>query len=199
MSSFKLSSFCNIVLLSLYLLFQNKTQLKALWKDPSTKSTSYFYDGLIGVFAWFLSFPLIVGINALCDKILDYFFHFHEVDQVAVRFLKTSSSSWATLVITTLIIIVSAPFIEEFLFRGCIQNYLRRYLGTLGSIAATSFIFACLHFSPSQNLSNVSLLVSLFFFSLYLGFVYEKTRSLITSIILHMTFNGISVIRILLS
>lgn len=189
----------NIGLLFLYLTLQKKPQIKALWKDPSVEKNSYFYDVLMGVFTWFISFPVIVALNALCEWINSNIFKFEEVDQVAVRFLKTSSTSFTTLVITTIMIIITAPFIEEFLFRGCIQNWLRKRLGTMQAILITSFIFAMMHFSPSQKLSNIPLLISLFTFSLYLGFLYEKTRSLLAPIILHMTFNGISVMRILFS
>jgi membrane protease YdiL (CAAX protease family) len=189
----------NIALLFFYLTFQKRAQIKSLWKDPSVETSSYFYDILMGIFTWFISFPVVVALNSLCEWINSTFFKFEEVDQVAVHFLKTSSSSTITLVITTMMIIITAPFIEEFLFRGCIQNFLRKRLGTFQAIVLTSFIFAMMHFSPSQKLSNIPLLISLFTFSLYLGFLYEKTRSLLAPIILHMTFNSISVIRILLS
>ncbi|MBI3211827.1 MAG: CPBP family intramembrane metalloprotease [Simkania negevensis] len=49
------------------------------------------------------------------------------------------------------------------------------------------------HLSSSQGVGNISL----FIFALYLGFLYEKQCSLFASIALHMTFNSISVIRIL--
>ena len=189
----------NITLFLLYLSFQKKAQIKALWKDPSVETSSYFYDILLGIFTWFISFPVVVALNSLVEWINSNLFKFEEVDQVAVRFLKTSSTSAATLVITIIMIIITAPFIEEFLFRGCLQNWLRQKLGTTQAILLTSFIFAMMHFSPSQKLSNIPLLVSLFTFSLYLGFLYEKTRSLLAPIILHMTFNGISVMRILFS
>lgn len=190
----------NIALLSLYLAFQRKGSVKALWKDPQMHaSSSYFYDILMGFFTWFISFPLIVSINALCEFINRHVFHWQEVDQVAVKFLKLSASSVTTVVISIAMIIIAAPVIEEFLFRGCIQNWMRKYVGAKAAIILTSLIFAMMHYAPSQGKSNFPLIVSLCIFSLYLGFLYEKTRSLLAPIVLHATFNTISVIRILLS
>lgn len=190
----------NIFFLSLYLSFQKKGSIKALWKDPQMKvQTSYFYDSLMGFLTWFISFPLIVAINSLCEFINQLVFKAVEVDQVAVKFLKLSASSLTTVIISIAMIIITAPLIEEFLFRGCIQNWLRKHIGVPFAVILTSLIFAFMHYSPSQGISNFPLIVSLFSFSLYLGFLYEKTRSLLAPMILHMTFNGISVIRILFS
>jgi membrane protease YdiL (CAAX protease family) len=190
----------NIFFLSLYVLFQKKGSLKNLWKDPQMKQHgSYFYDVLLGFFTWFISFPLIIAINSFCELINQFVFKSIEVDQVAVKFLKLSASSLTTVIISILMIIIAAPLIEEFLFRGCIQNWLRKHVGTSLAVILTSAIFSLMHYAPSQGASNFPLLVSLFSFSLYLGFLYEKTRCLLAPIVLHLTFNGISVIRILSS
>jgi uncharacterized protein len=190
----------NITLLALYLSFQKKGSVRSLWKDPQIKeANSYFYDILVGFFTWFISFPVIVAINSLCELINRLVFQWEEVDQVAVKFLKLSASSATTVIISIAMIILAAPVIEEFLFRGCIQNWIRKYLGPIASIVVTSLIFSMMHYAPSQAKSNFPLIVSLFVFSLYLGFLYEKTKSLLAPIVLHMTFNTISVIRILLT
>lgn len=190
----------NIALLLFYLAFQKKGAVLAIWKDPQMKtSSSYFYDVLIGFFTWFISFPLIVAVNSLCELINHLLFQWEEVDQVAVKFLKLSTSSFVTVAISIAMIILAAPWIEEFIFRGCLQNWMRRYMGSKIAIIGTSIVFAMMHYAPSQSKSNFPLIASLFVFSLYLGFLYEKTRSLLAPIVLHMTFNIISVIRILIS
>lgn len=189
----------NVLLLGLYLRFQEKDKVIAIWKDPLIKKeNSYLYDILIGFSTWFVAFPVIVCVNTLFEYLNSLLFASKEVDQVAVKFLKNNAQAMTSLLIVLFMIILFAPVIEEFLFRGCIQNWLRKKIGIKPSIILTSFLFAGMHFSSSQSISNIPLLLSLFVFSIYLGFVYEKTRSLVSSIILHMTFNTISVIRILL-
>jgi hypothetical protein len=95
------------------------------------------------------------------------------------------------------IVIIAAPVIEELLFRGFLQNYFKRYLGTKAAILITSLCFALFHLAPSQGLGNISLVISLFSFACFLGFVYERQKSLFASIGLHMFFNLVSSIRIL--
>ena len=190
----------NLFFLSLYISFQKKGSLKAIWKDPQMNSQgSYFYDILLGFFTWFIAFPVIVAINSICELINNLVFKSVEIDQVAVKFLKLSASSLTTVILSVAMILLIAPLVEEFLFRGCMQNWLRRHIGTPLAVILTSLVFAFMHYSPSQGASNFPLIISLFSFSLYLGFLYEKTRSLLAPMILHMTFNGISVIRILFS
>lgn len=188
----------NFSFLALYLNWQDRRFVRALFKDPSMKHTSIFTDVLMGIFTWFIAFPGIVAINHICDYINKDLFKVKAVDQVAVRYLKMSTGSYATFIIAIIVIIIVAPVIEEFIFRGCIQNFLRRKIGAKASIIVTALFFAFMHFSISQKASNFPLITSLFAFSLYLGFIYEKTRSLISPIVLHLTFNAVSVVRILM-
>ena len=93
-------------------------------------------------------------------------------------------------------IVIAAPCIEEFLFRGCLQSFLKQYMSTKGAILFSSLCFSLFHFSLSQGLGNISLCASLFVFALFLGFIYE-TGSLFASVGLHMTFNIVSAGRVL--
>ncbi len=188
----------NVVCLGLYLLFSKKVKAVAIWKDHSMRSqTSIPGDIILGALTYFMAFPVVVIIHQLCTLINEKVFHIKEIDQVAVRYLKNATDNPFAFVIALFSIIIAAPFIEEFIFRGCIQNTIRYYLNSKWSIVLSSIIFASFHFSISQGASNFPLLTSLFFFALYLGFLYEKRRSLFANIALHMTFNTISVIRIL--
>jgi uncharacterized protein len=68
----------------------------------------------------------------------------------------------------------------------------------LGSILLASLIFAFFHFSYSQGIDNIEVITSLFVFSCFLGFVYERQQSLWASVGLHALFNAISVVLIVL-
>ncbi|MGL5263711.1 MAG: lysostaphin resistance A-like protein, partial [Candidatus Rhabdochlamydia sp.] len=120
-------------------------------------------------------------------------------EQVAVRYLKKSIYSPSQLIPALIMIVCAAPIIEELLFRGCLQSYLKRYMKSSLAIIFSSLCFSVFHFSFSQGIGNVSLLFSLFVFALFLGFIYERQGSLFASIGLHMTLNVVSVVRILLS
>lgn len=177
---------------------QHKTIWKQIWKR-SNSTQSIIQDIRVGILAWIVSFPLVITIGQLCDFILYAFFQLENYEQVAVRYLKKSIYSPSQLIPALLMIVCAAPIIEELLFRGCLQSYLKRYMKKGSSIIFASICFSAFHFSFSQGIGNVSLLFSLFIFSLFLGFIYERQGSLFASISLHMTLNIVSVARILLS
>lgn len=188
----------NLIGLGLYLLAQNRNRVKNIWKDSSMKNeTSVAGDVTFGFLTWFLAFPVVVVIHQLCEIVNKFIFKQVETDQAAVKYLKHSTTTPSSFYIALFAIIIAAPFIEEFIFRGCIQNTIRQCTNRKLALILSSVIFSAFHFSPMQKASNFPLLFSLFFFSLYLGFLYEKRRSLFANITLHMTFNAISVIRIL--
>ena len=101
------------------------------------------------------------------------------------------------LAVALFTILIAAPIIEEFLFRGCLMTYLKRYMPPKGAITLSALCFSLFHFAPSQGFGNISLVASLFVLALFLGFIYERQASLFASIGLHMTFNAVSTFRIL--
>ncbi len=182
-----------LILALLYLL----TFKENLWKQQ--KQTSRLFDWALGLATWFLSFPLVTAIGELADWLLSQFFGAQTYEQTAVRFLKKAAEMNLSLVIAFVTIVVLAPLVEELLFRGILQSYLKSKLGAKAAILLSAFTFSLFHFSPSQGLGNVSLCLSLLILGCYLGFLYERQRSLFASLGLHMTFNTVSTLRILLA
>lgn len=188
------------VLFYLYSKTQNPFLFKKIWKDWSIPHPKpLFTDFLMGILTWFISFPLVIAIGQFMDMILYLFFHFENYEQVAVRYLKTALSSPPLLAVALFTILFAAPIIEEFLFRGCLQTFFKRFFPIRGAIILSALCFSLFHFAPSQGIGNISLISSLFFFALFLGFIYERQASLFASIGLHMTFNTVSTFRILFS
>jgi membrane protease YdiL (CAAX protease family) len=81
--------------------------------------------------------------------------------------------------------VVCAPIIEEFLFRGIFYPVLARGLGRIPSAVVCSLLFAFAHdtYAAVPSLALLALLFTL---------VYEATGSLLVPIVMHMTFNGVS-------
>jgi membrane protease YdiL (CAAX protease family) len=78
---------------------------------------------------------------------------------------------------------IAAPLLEEMLFRGVIlRSFLQQYSRT-GSILWTSLLFAIAHLNVYQFFTALLL-------GVVLGWLYERTRSLWPSILLHAMFNG---------
>ena len=159
-------------------------------------SSSVFEDILSAIATYLISLPIIGVVNELSEQLTLYFFESKGPDQGAVLYLKSVKEDPLMFCITLISIIVVAPLIEEVLFRGLLQRYIKKCLGIKAALLLSSFFFAIMHFQLAQGIGNIPLLISLFIFALYLGFLYEKKKSLVASIALHFIFNLVSVVRI---
>jgi membrane protease YdiL (CAAX protease family) len=86
---------------------------------------------------------------------------------------------------TFLMVVIAAPFCEEWLCRGVITKGLLRHGTPAKAILWSAFIFAVIHGNPWQA-------VPAFIIGLLLGYVYWKTRSLWPCIFIHFINNGAS-------
>ncbi len=194
-----ISTFLGLFFVGQFLKKKPIPQFRSILKNKTPSSKSVLYDFFIGVATWMLSFPVAAIVGEISDLVLSNLFHLPSHEQAAVLYLKAMLSSTTLLVIALFTILVVAPLVEEFLFRGILQNFFKRHLGTKAAILLSSFCFALFHYSQSQGASNISLILSLFTFACFLGFIYEKQQSLIASIGLHIMFNLFSSLRILLN
>ncbi|MEI8365923.1 MAG: CPBP family intramembrane glutamic endopeptidase [Parachlamydiaceae bacterium] len=149
---------------------------------------------LFGAATWFIVYPLLIAAGQLLEIVVNYINSNPHVDQIAVKHLKGVLDNPQLFWLMAATVVFVIPFIEEFLFRGVLQTWLKNKMSVGKAIALTSAIFALFHFSPDQKIENIELLASLFFLSCYLGLLKEKKQSLWASIGLHSTFNGISVL-----
>lgn len=187
-----------ITLLVSFSLSQGRDVFFKTIKDPSAPgSDPVVWDIALGILTWTISFPVVVVIGQIGDLLIYIIYQFENYEQVAVRYLKSTTESPSQLAIALGMIVLIAPCIEEFLFRACLQNFIKKKLGFKAALLVSSLCFSLFHYSSTQGLGNVSLISSLFVFALFLGFLYERQKSLFASIALHMTFNFASSVRIL--
>ncbi len=86
---------------------------------------------------------------------------------------------------------VAAPVFEEILFRGFLLPSLTRYMPIWGAIALSSLIFSAAHLSFSEVLPLTVL-------GAILGFAYVRSQNLLSSILLHSTWNSVTMIGLFL-
>ena len=77
------------------------------------------------------------------------------------------------------------PVAEEVFFRGFLYQGLRDRWGVLGAVMASSLVFAAVHMIPS-------VLLPIFIMSLLMTWVFERSGSLWTCILLHASINGLA-------
>ncbi len=183
------------IFLLLYLRVFNALFLDYLWKRGSA---AYLKDLAVGIAIWPLAFFIMSLWNSMIEHLLYSIFPGYEIQQqLPVIYLEKAKESIPLFFLASGIAAFLAPFVEELLFRGVLQNALKRYFPRQFAIVVTAAIFAAFHYAPSQGLSNISIVSSLFVFALFLGILYEKRRSLLASISLHATFNTMSVLYVI--
>lgn len=185
------------VAMAAYCFFLKKTIRTAIWGQNAFKS---FLNGLkdfsLGSLTWLITFPLIIWIGQAINMALPYIYQGPHADQVAVKHLKATFTDPLLFWLTVIAIIFIVPILEELIFRGFLQTWLKGFLGKTKAIIFASILFALFHFSFQQKIDNIELLLSLFVLSFYLGFLFERQQSLWAPIGLHSTFNGISILMI---
>ena len=115
------------------------------------------------------------------SKLVDYFFR-------ANLPLTTDKYIFA---LAALDIVCFAPLLEEFLFRGFLNNLLRGKVNAFVRMSIVSILFAVGHMPYIHNwIQFLDYLIG----SIVLFLVYERRRSLFDAILLHSLYNGLLVI-----
>lgn len=84
-----------------------------------------------------------------------------------------------------------APFVEEFLFRGFLNNLLREKVNAFVRMSIVSILFTVVHMPYIHNwIQFLAYLIG----SIVLFLIYERRRSLFDAILLHSLSNGLLVI-----
>lgn len=109
-----------------------------------------------------------------------------EQENELLRIIK--SSRWA-LYTVAFFAVVTAPLVEELVYRGILYSAFQRSIGTFGAVVLVTLLFALVH--VPQYYPSISTILLLTLLSLILTLVRVFTRNLLPCIILHTIFNGI--------
>jgi len=148
------------------------------WRD--FKTGLLYYIGAI---------PVLLLSGVITKWISDYF-HVPLLPQTPMILLKQETSLFF-LIIACVFIVLIAPLCEELIFRGFIYPLFRNRLGLKWAMAASSALFAALHFS---FLAFLPIMV----IGMLLAYLYESTGSLMSSICFHVINNAMAVCIVLL-
>ena len=95
------------------------------------------------------------------------------------------------LFLLLILVAVIAPIAEELFFRGMLYPLLRQRWGVVLAIVASALIFGLVHFIPV-------LIPGLMFVGLILGWVRQRSNSVVPGMIIHALQNGIAILGIYL-
>lgn len=98
---------------------------------------------------------------------------------------------------TAVIAVVTAPLIEELIYRGVLYSALERALGTVITVIVVSLLFAGVH--VFQYIDNIAVITVITLLSFTLTLVRAKTGSVLPAFIIHLVFNAIQAVIIALT
>ena len=124
-----------------------------------------------------------VIIPALYFPIL--FFVDQDPSEVARRLIELVSTNTDRLLLI-FVVVVLAPLVEEFFFRGLLLQALLQFMGRWPAVVFQAFVFSAVHFQPLQA-------AGLFVFGLVAGALVTHYGRLGPAWAMHVAFNGATV------
>lgn len=141
---------------------------------------------LWGLGGYFVALPLMILVSIVNSRIWQGQGGSNPLLQLVLQ-----EGDRVSLLIFLFTAAVAAPIFEETLFRGFLLPSLTRYLPVWGAIGLSSLIFAIAHLSLSEVLPLTVL-------GAVLGFVYTRSRNLLSSMLLHSLWNSVTMISLFL-
>lgn len=121
----------------------------------------------------------ISGLLSKLRPLLETLFSYYD-DTIGSLFV-------ANPIVVAMYVIIIAPILEELIMRGILLNRLRYGISFFAANIIQAMVFGIYHMDIIQGLYA-------FGTGLILGYVYEKTRTLMAPIFLHMTINALGVL-----
>jgi uncharacterized protein len=156
--------------------------LAAGWFNWTGKKNWLFW----GLGGYLVANPIVLPVLALNDKLWNGQGGSNPILSVVLE-----SKDTLSFLLLSLTASVAAPLFEEYLFRGFLLTSLTRYISGWQAIAVSALIFATAHLSVSEILPLTAL-------GMVLGYVYQRSGSLLAPMLLHGLWNGSSMLTLYL-
>jgi membrane protease YdiL (CAAX protease family) len=139
-------------------------------------------DVLVGLpLGVFCQFILVNIVNWPLSRVFPDQFSPEEVERRARELSDSAGGAWVVVLVA--VVVVGAPFIEELVYRGLVQQGLANSLGATRAWLIAAVLFAAIHLQPIE-------FPGLLAFALVLGWCYRSTSRLGLCIVTHMSFNA---------
>ena len=149
----------------------------------------WIYDTLRGAVGFLAVMPVCMLLLLLGKAVIPERW---QAEHDMLQAIHAMEGGWRFLVV--LLAVLVAPLAEEMFFRGLLQSMLRRYLRKAWpAVLAASVIFAMMHYQYPQTIPSLLAL------GIALGYNYERCGRLYPSILMHVLFNGTSIVDVMLS
>ncbi|CAN5200058.1 CPBP family intramembrane metalloprotease [soil metagenome] len=143
-----------------------------------------------GGFAWWHYIVLLIGFFVLAAIVGNYF---PEKENDLIRILQSSRSA---VYIVAIVATLTAPLVEEVIYRGVLYSAFQRAFGIPAAFLLVTALFALVH--VPQYYPSYSTIFLLTVLSLTLTAIRVKSNNLLPCVILHTLFNGIQSVFLIL-
>lgn len=133
------------------------------------RSPSLLHMAMIALATW--------GIYFLIDPVVDLIPMPDFFKNLLLQLMSDHSVASAVM------LVIAAPLFEELLFRGIILDGLLKHYSPTKAIIWSAVLFGLVHLNPWQFLAAVVL-------GIFMGWIYYRTGSLLTTIFIHFIANG---------
>lgn len=141
-------------------------------------------------YKWWYFALILLGIVGIAVVVLHFF---PEQENDLTRLLR---SSRAAVYLLAALATISAPIVEEIVYRGLLYSAFQRNLGKIAAVCAVTLIFAGVHFF--QYWGSPGTIIMIVCLSLILTVIRSTSKNLLPSIILHFLFNGVQSVLLIL-
>ncbi len=169
-----------IMILILYFVFGGvkKIDLSLL----GIRFNNFFKNSVLSVAKYIQAAPLFVIALLVVVFVADKFNFEPEPQEILGIFLKENDTFF--LIFLGIFACIIGPIVEEIFFRGFMYPALKNRLGIFWGVMITSVFFALLH-------GNVAAFLPILILGILLIYIYERTKSLTYSILVHMIHNSV--------
>jgi membrane protease YdiL (CAAX protease family) len=141
-----------------------------------------------GIKRYLVTLPLIILAGFITNQISSFYGLTPDIQDVVKWLLEEKS----IFILACLIFfgIIIAPIIEEIIFRGFLQSALKNYFGERYAVLISAFLFAAVHM-------DVFVFLQIFILGILLGYLYDQTKTLAASVVVHILHNSLTMIFLL--
>lgn len=150
------------------------------WRRSSLKSLGFRYYSLLKtIWYTFIALLFIFLFSFVYVSVLKFFFGVEAPSSKIEQLISSNNVSSTILIVVTAVI---APFCEEIYFRGFLYSAFKKNFGVTIGLFLSSLFFSLAHLEFYS-------FIPIFVIGWILAYIFEKTKSIFTVIILHSVYN----------
>ncbi len=175
------SLFAQITLVAL-VLYMVRDERHGRLSQLGLKRNEFGYNIVLGVAGFLVVLPMLLAVG----RVLSFLQHNFLMEPLPVqeavwRVLRTP---WSLMWLVGVLVVLIVPLAEELFFRGMLAPALQRWFGRTMAIMLSAVFFAAAHV-------DLVALVPMFLMGLVLGYLYDRRRSLVPCVAMHVLYNGV--------